>query len=352
MLRPSRDLEVQPVRAYPPPRYPTASEPVELDLSDTRTWPFSTALGRAIAAAASALSAVGASGCAGEVVEATPEHAASGPERAPGAATPPGDNRPSSVPPSLAPARPSTSIDRGAVSISRLPGFAPNAPPPRVGVPHEGVHLPRWVENPFTFDKSHLPPDGQVWGKGTPGILPEEVAVAAIRKAFASRAVALQSNVAYAADGVAVQLDGLRSTGNGNAPAVGFEYVTTWWTAASQGKPSNGTLDDYQEPDSWATNPDGGKPEPVIKTDDTKTLNVLEMKKLDADAAAGTRFVAVINSLDPRFVYVPTSGPGGGLPPEFWTSTGVANQSEADAVGALVKAVHGFIDFLAAQGAI
>ncbi len=296
MLR-ARPLHLEPLRNYEGARYPTAAEPLDFDLRDPSSWPFSRAVVGLVMAAA------GASGCVASVETPT---------------EPTGDDPAATTQPS----RPVVDLP-----ASEKPGGLGRADkPPQLQ-----------YENPLTYAKGMFPPDNP-WGKGTPGVIPEGVAVTAILGALEARGLKLQTNVSLNEDSVAVELDGLVSKNGG--PLVGFEFVNTWWT---QGQPD----DDYQWPDEWQLDPETDQYVPVIFEDDPTKLSAVEMMKLDSDAEQGKRYVGLVNSMDSRFTFRTDE-----FDDELWDMFGVENLNQEQALETLVEAVHDFVDYLQDQGAL
>ena len=321
----ARGLEVHPVRRYRQPRYPKAGDPVVLDLKDARTWPFPSAI------AALVIAAAGTSSCD---------------TAAPGISVP--------VPPGEGPSIVTADIWSEEAHISEPdvldppdmaePDDAPDPIDPPPDLSENGL------ESPFSFERSQLPPTN-VWGKGVPGVLPEEVAVQAVLNAFEQRGLHLSSGVAFNEGGVSVELDGYAS-----GLKVGFEFLSTEWSdmpwTTGPGEETAPNPHDYQEPDEWVQDPETGEYVPIINEDDPNTLSESEMLTLDADMQSGKRYLALINSLDPRFVYPPGSVDGPEYPDDYWSSMGMSNDSPGDAEDALVEAVHEFIDYLEAEGVL
>lgn len=300
----ARPLRLRPVRIYRGAKYPKAGEPLDVDLGDPRSWPFSPMVTGLLVAA------TGLPGCFGIT-----QQDGGSPDRA---GSPAGSHR-----------------DRDPRSSSPGERFAQEPSGDlRPILPHEPPVAEPPLENPFALEKSKLPSE-LVWGKGTPGVLPEEIAMSAILEVFAERGLAMKTNVVYHQEGVALDLDGLAT---GTTREVGFELVSS---------SISGGGGDFQWPDGYTTDPQTGQSIPFVNVDDPSTLNELEMKTLDQDAAAGSRYIALINPLDPRFVY-----PTDDFPKEILDNLGVENQDQQAALQSLVAAVHGFIDFVEQQGAL
>ncbi len=290
-------LELKPLLSYQGARYPTADEPLDFDLRDPSLWPFcATVVGVVMAA-------VGSSGCVATVETST---------------------EPTSEDPAATaqPTRPVVDLP----ASDNPSGLGRADKPPQLN-----------YENPLTYAKGMFPPDNP-WGKGTPGVIPEGVAVKAILGALEARGLKLDTNVSHNQDGVAVELDGLVSKNSG--PLVGFEFVNTWWT---QGEP----VDDYQWPDEWQLDPETNQYVPVVFEDDPTKLSAVEMMKLDSDAEQGKRYVGLVNSMDSRFTFRTDE-----FDDELWEMFGVENLSQEQAVETLVEAVHDFVDYLQDQGAL
>lgn len=324
MIRLQDPIQVLPLRRYARPSYPRAGEPIELALNDARTWPFPSTV------AAVMLAASGAVGC-----ELQP----------PGTPVWSGADDPAQV------------MTEGGEALVRPPSGVTPTPPPSseppdsseaVGpaptvAPHLGLAEPLtnlapvlWDSapeappyNPFTFEESALPPQN-IWGKGTPGILPEEVAVGAIHQVFAARGISLASDVTYATDGVTASLDGLAAHSG-----VGFEFLSTKLPGSLQ---EELMVEDYQPPDDWVEDPESGEWSPVVTSDDPETLSEPELRTLDEDMHAGERHIAAINSADPRFVYN--------------SDLVDVEASQEQALEQLVEAVHQYIDFLVHEGVL
>ncbi len=307
-------LTVVPVSRYARPKYPTAEEPVDLALRDPRTWPFPSAV-------AALLVAAGGGACGDGLGSFVPE-GVPGPTSADDVAEF-GDDIDLSFPERTADGAPldmPAELSRPAAraEAERIVGLGPVS----------GDNI-----NPFTMRQSQLPPEN-VWGKGVPGVLPEEVAVMAIRQVFFERGVSIEGDVAYDHDGVAVELDGLSDDG-----LVGFEFISTNWALGHGGEPT----DDYQDP-NVQYDAETGTYVPVVGADEPTTLNDNEIEHLDEDLRNGERYVAVINSIDPRFLH---QGRDLGFGDES-----SSNLDEEEAVESLVRAVHEFIDFLEHEGVI
>jgi len=310
------------VGSYAAPGYPAAGDHVDFDFKDAAGWGLSGAVAAVMVAAA------GSSGCTAGLAEdplLAPSY-----QKGSEAST----LLDNSAPPSV------VSVEATKL-LTRRPN--PSGQEPKVEPAFE-----RDVDNPFTFQKSNLPPDN-IWGKGVPGVLPEEVAVSAILKAFSQRGLELEPGVAYSKNGVAVELDGLLPGSD-----IGFEYLSTEWSympwSANRepGDPAE-QASDYQSADEWVEDPDTGEWIPVVTQDDPQTASEPEMKLLDADMAGGQRHIAMLNSLDPRFVYRPEMEFGSD---DYWSSLGVENATPDEAEDRLVAAVHQFIDFLEQEGAL
>lgn len=296
-------LAAKPIRRYRIPAYPRAGEPIRLDLADARTWPFRASVAAAvIAAAAPACDSLegGAHVGAGTSAGGTDAGATIGSET-------------------------ETESEVEVASDSELAAETDTESTP---------------VNPFTLTASHLPPSN-VWGKGTPGILPEIVAVRAVLGAFAERGVLMVVDAAYAADGVTIRLDGWNA-----ALGIGFEFIASELGAQSEGAGESPQPEDYQAP-VWVQRTDGSYG-PVEGPDDPERLSGTELATLDQDLASAKRHVVVINAVDPRLAYPSTDD----LPESFWRASGVDNANQDASVQRLVANVHAFLDYLAWQGVL
>ena len=302
-------LAAKPIRRYRIPAYPRAGEPIRLDLADARTWPFRASVAAAvIAAAAPACDSLegGAHVGAGTSAAGPDAHATIGSETA----------------------------SEFEVEVESESEFEAKA---ESGSETETETTP---VNPFTLSASHLPPSN-TWGKGTPGVLPEIVAVRAVLGAFAERGVPMVVDAAYAVDGVTVRLDGWNA-----ALGVGFEFIASPIGANSEGAGDAPQPEDYQPP-AWIQRPDGSYG-PVERPDHPEGLGDTELTVLDQDLTSATRHVVVINALDPRLTYPSTDD----LPEEFWRANGVENADQEASVQRLVANIHAFLDYLAWQGVL
>lgn len=277
-------LEVRPLRRYRTPRYPRAGEPLAFSIDDLRTWPFPSAVAAVMLAAAGASGCEAAPGAVGSLADTDrPVAEVTVSARAPAAILAP------TVPTASVSFEPLETVPMQVAECSHdCESFddtlEPVSPPPQS------------TENPFTWAKSELPPP-MIWGKGSPSVLPSEVAVAAVRGAFEDRGVPMTADVGYDEGGVALELDGLHEP-----TTVGFEWIT--WG--------------YEE--------------------DEESLTTEEMVRLDKDMTAGERHIAVINAFDPRFSY--------GSP------IVETHDTQEQALEELVGSVHQFVDFLEQEGVL
>jgi hypothetical protein len=317
-------LAAKPVRRYRVPAYPRAGEPIRLDLADPRTWPFRASVTAAVIAAA------GAPAC----------DSLEGGARV-GAGTSAGGTDANTTIESEfefeSESESETESETETETETETEFESESETESETGSETEAGPTPA---NPFTLSASHLPPSN-IWGKGTPGVLPEVVAVRAVLGAFAERGVPMVVDAAYAADGVTVRLDGWNAS-----RGIGFEFIASALGQSADGAGASAEPEDYQAP-VWSQRPDGSSG-PVEGPDHPERLSDTELAVLDRDLASATRHVVVINALDPRLVYPSDVG----LPDDFWRARGVDNVDQAAATQRLVANIHAFLDYLAWQGVL